>query len=96
MDLGFRLAGVEAVRESAPEAAADLLRDEIQRKARPVIIVDDELFRRMPLRVRREARQSLVPMVLAVPMQPSPDLEGAQTEYVQQMVREAVGFAVKI
>lgn len=96
LDLGFRLAGVEAVREKDPQAAGDLLHAEIRNKQRRVIIVDSRLFEQMSLWTKREARQSLVPMVLSVPMEPSPDLEGGQTDYVQQLVRQAVGFTVKI
>jgi vacuolar-type H+-ATPase subunit F/Vma7 len=96
LDLGFRLAGVEAVRERNPEAAGELLHSEIQNKGRRVIIVDSRLFEQIPPRAKREALQSLVPMVLSVPMEPSPDLEGGQTNYVQQLVRRAVGFSVKI
>lgn len=96
LDLGFRLAGVTAVRVKTAEEGGELLDRELQKKERPVIIVDSGLLERIPARIRREARQSVIPMVLAVPMEPTPDLEGAQAQYVQGLVREAVGFAVKI
>lgn len=95
-DVGFRLAGIEAVREKSVEKAADRLQEEIQKKRHRVVIVDSNLFDKMPFWTRRVARQSLIPMVLSIPMEPSPELEGGQTEYVQELVREAVGFTVKI
>jgi len=94
--LGFQLAGLEGVRVKDVGEAVDLLREELRKKERKVIIIDETLLQKAPSYTRQAARQSLVPMVLAIPMEPSEDLAGAQAEYVQNLVREAVGFSVKI
>ena len=94
--LGFRLAGVDSVRVAGPAEAGELLREEVRKKERTVIIVDENLFRRIPKYSRQAAQESIAPMVLSVPMDPSGEVEGAAGEYVQNLVREAVGFSAKI
>jgi vacuolar-type H+-ATPase subunit F/Vma7 len=96
LNLGFRLAGVDAVRVADAAEAADLVREEMRKKEHTVVIVDEGLFEKTPKYTRQAARQSVQPMVLAVPMDPSEEVEGAAGEYVQNLVREAVGFSVKI
>jgi vacuolar-type H+-ATPase subunit F/Vma7 len=96
MDLGFSLAGVDSLRVAGAEEASEALREEIRKKGHTVVIIDEVLFGKTPKYTQQAARRNVLPMVLAVPMEPTEEEEGAAGEYVQNLVREAVGFSVKI
>lgn len=96
MATGFRLAGVrvhEAIHEDDVRVGLEHALDSKNKVG--LVVVDESLLEIAPPRLRSRCEESSVPLVLPLPLAGSGD-QGSQAEAVQEMVRSAIGFTVKL
>lgn len=96
MATGFRLAGVRVHEASSADEAREGLDFalEVQNKI-GLVVVDEELLTDIPERLRSRCDESAIPLVLPLPLGGGQDPAG-QAAAVQEMVRQAIGFSVKL
>jgi V/A-type H+/Na+-transporting ATPase subunit F len=93
---GFRLAGVEVL-ETDAEGALAVLEEAIESNAYGLVVVDESL---VPDPVRATSRAMLgrdLPVLLPMPgLSAAFDVEKDAAEYMQNLVRSAIGFDIKL
>jgi len=93
---GFELAGVE-VRSSASAGETEkLLRAMISKGQYGMIIVAEELMGDLSARSREAFEKLTVPLVISIPMPVSPGPEELGRKFVSDMVRQAIGYQIRI
>ena len=96
MATGFQLAGVRVHEASRSEQIAAGLEFALESKNRiGLVVVDEALLADVPARLQARCEASAVPLVLPLPLGGGEDPE-KQGEAVQEMVRSAIGFSIKI
>lgn len=96
MATGFRLAGVKVHEASQVDEVAQGLEFALEASNKiGLVVVDESFVGAVPDRLWTRCESSAVPLVLPLPLSGSEDPE-AQGEAVQEMVRSAIGFTVKL
>ena len=95
---GYRLAGLDVFVPEEAAGARDLLVDLIRQDAYALIVVNEEWLPDPYQAVRREMRGRDVPVLL-----PAPRLgavfgteEGEADEYVRRLIRDTMGYDIKL
>ena len=96
--VGYRLAGLEVFVPAGTADARELLVDLIRQDAYALIVVSEALLSNPYQAVRREMRGRDVPVLL-----PAPHVravfeteEGEAGEYVRRLIRETMGYDIKL
>ncbi len=96
MATGFQLAGVrvhEANQDSDVSKGLEFALESSNRIG--LVVVDESLLENISERLKNRCDASAVPLVLPLPLGGKEDPE-KQAEAVQEMVRSAIGFSVKL
>jgi V/A-type H+/Na+-transporting ATPase subunit F len=93
---GFRLAGVEAI-ETDREGAQEVLERAILSDDYGLVVVDESLIADPVRSAARVMRGRDLPVLLPMPgLSAAFDHEADATLYMQQLVRSAIGFDIKL
>lgn len=93
---GFRLAGVRVHEATGAARVAEGLEFALDGANKiGLVVVDEGLLQAVPERLRGRCEASAVPLVLPLPLGGGED-PANQAEAVQEMVRSAIGFSVKL
>ncbi|MBA2668066.1 MAG: V-type ATP synthase subunit F [Trueperaceae bacterium] len=93
---GFRLAGVEAI-ETDGARAQEVLEEAILSNDYGLVVVDESLIADPVAASARVMRGRDLPVLLPMPgLSAAFDHESDATSYMQQLVRSAIGFDIKL
>lgn len=93
---GYRLAGVE-VREAVSDEASGVLDELIESGDYGLVVVDEGLVPNPVEASERSMRGRELPVILPVPSLSASFGEGDDaTEYMKELVRNAIGFDIKL
>ena len=96
MSTGFRLAGVRVHEANNVEQVSEGLEFALEGNNKiGLVVVDESFIEQVSDRLWNRCESSAVPLVLPLPLGGGEDPE-AQGEAVQEMVRSAIGFTVKL
>lgn len=96
MAAGFRLAGVHVHPASTEEEVRSGLKFALDPENEVgLAVVDEDLLLLASERLRKKCEASAIPLVLPLPLSRGQD-DGKTKEAVQEMVRSAIGFTIKL
>lgn len=96
MATGFQLAGVRVHEASDRAEVTEALRFALESSNKVgLCVVDEKLLAEVSERLQLQCEDSAIPLVLPLPLGENADPE-AQGEAVQEMVRSAIGFTIKL
>ncbi len=91
---GFKLAGVEVREVATPKDLEALLPELLESDRYGIIIVEESLLDQVDARLRNQALDNVVPVVLPVAMK---DTERTSVEaYLEEMIRRSTGYQIKV
>lgn len=93
---GFRLAGVETFEASDWDTARNILVDFINDDSVGIIAIDELLIAQIDERLRDRIDKLYKPVVIPIPSIKTVELSDARTAYVQEIIKKAVGFDIKL
>lgn len=91
---GFALAGVRAI-ESDAKAAPEALRRLAEDPRAGIVLVEDVLHRALPSELRARIDRTGTPVLVPFPS-PTWDKRGIAEQYVLDILRQAVGYRVRV
>ncbi len=91
---GFKLSGVDVVSPSTTEEAEKIVEKEIEEARYGIIILDENFLQNFSDKVKNEVLDSVVPLI--VPVNLSRVSKESPEEYLENVVRRAVGFQIKV
>ncbi len=91
---GFKLSGVDVVSPETVQEAEKIIESEMQSDRYGIIILDENFLHRFSEKVKNEVLDSVVPLI--VPINLSRVSEESPEEYLENVVRRAVGFQIKV
>ncbi len=91
---GFKLAGVEVREVTGPRDLENLLPQVLESDRYGIVIVEKSLLDRIDPRLRNQALDNTVPVVLPVAMKGT---EKTSVEaYLEEMIRRSTGYQIKV
>ncbi|HEY5998715.1 MAG TPA: V-type ATP synthase subunit F [bacterium] len=94
--VGFRLAGLDAVAVATAQEAERELRAQIDAGECSLIIVAQRFLDGFSETMRRRLERLSVPIVIPLPLSAAWQREEMTQEYVQSLIRRAIGFQMRI
>ncbi|GEM_PF-1988356 len=91
---GFKLSGVDVVSPESAREAEKIIEEEMNSDRYGIIILDENFLHRFSEKVKNEVLDSVVPLI--VPINLSRISEESPEEYLENVVRRAVGFQIKV
>ena len=91
---GFKLSGVDVISPETAEEAERIIEKEIEGSDYGIIILDENYLEKFSEKVKNEVLDSVVPLI--VPVNLSRVSEETPEEYLENVVRRAVGFQIKV
>lgn len=93
---GFRLAGVEVFEADDWSKAKALLTDFINDDSVGIVGIDEDLMELIDDRLKDKINKLYKPVVIPIPSKKTVALSDARTAYVQDIIKQAVGFDIKL
>jgi len=93
---GFKLAGAEVLVTPDSEAARAELRELLGSQEYGLVLIEQDLLDELDDRTLRTVEASNVPLVVPFPSLHPGAWERDERSYIQEMVRRAIGFTVRI
>ncbi|MBI3597564.1 MAG: V-type ATP synthase subunit F [Nitrospirae bacterium] len=94
--LGFRLSGVEARKADTVEELQERIGQLFNEKDVRLVIVDEEMVRRLPEKLERRIEHSTAPLFLPIPTVKMWRGAIRPEEYAARLIRRAIGYQIKI
>ena len=94
--LGFRLSGVEARKADTVEELRGRVEQLLSEPDVGIVIVDEEMVRRLPEKLERRLENSAAPLFLPVPTIKMWRGAAKPEEYAARLIRRAIGYQIKI
>ncbi len=91
---GFKLSGVDVVSPSTAQEAEAIIEKEMQSDRYGIIILDENFLEKFSEKTKNEVLDSVVPLI--VPVNLSRVSQESPEEYLENVVRRAVGFQIKV
>ncbi len=94
--IGFRLAGVDVL-ETTPDEAQGALEEVVASERYGLVVIDQGLVKDPVKALERVMRGRDLPVLLPIPgLSAAFDHEADATAYMQELVRSAIGFDIKL
>ncbi|HUK56228.1 MAG TPA: V-type ATP synthase subunit F [Nitrospiria bacterium] len=94
--LGFRLSGVEVRKADTMEELQERLEELLREKNARLVILDEEMVRRLPEKLERRLEHSTEPLFLPIPTVKIWREAVPPEEYAARLIRRAIGYQIRI
>ncbi len=92
---GFALAGIPAVEAATAPAAADRMRELLDRPAVGLVLLEEGFHRQLPEDLKRQLGRRPLPMVVPFPGVAWTAPEAAES-YIVELLRQVIGYRVRL
>lgn len=93
---GFRLAGVPTVEVEGRHEVAVVLEQLVGRPDLGVILIEEEMYQRLPADRRRRLGKQPLPLIVPFPGPAWVERPTAAEQYIVELLRQAIGYRVKL
>lgn len=93
---GFRLASLAPLVVTPDAGGVASVRAALQEPDTGIVLVDDVLFDRLPLEVRRRVGRRPLPIVVPVPGPAWRTSAEAAQDYILELLRQVIGYRVRL
>ena len=94
--LGFKLTGIDTEPCAFPEEAKAYLSRELTQSQYSIIIIDEEFLLSFEERFNKKIQESTKPLVMAIPLKKTFQVQLKPKDYFLKMVQDAIGYEIRI